>query len=193
MDQATGLNPISINAQRKPERAREDAWIRAFLHRARFGHVATCRDEQPFITSMLFWYDEVNNAIIFHHSRALGRLRTNLDRNNRVCFETFEAGNLLPSNVALEFSIQYASVVAFGNAQLVEDEVEKRAALNSLLMKYFPELSPGEDYRPITEKELAATNVYAIVIESWSGKENWPDQALQSNAWQPLSGKWLKE
>ncbi|GAB4492318.1 MAG: hypothetical protein OHK0031_15360 [Anaerolineales bacterium] len=42
------------------------------------------------------------------------------------------------------------------------------------------------DYRPITEQELARTSVYALMIESWSGKENWPEQAEQSAEWKPL-------
>jgi len=42
-----------------------------------------------------------------------------------------------------------------------------------LLDKCFPDLKAGRDYRPITDSELARTSVYAIAIESWSGKENW--------------------
>jgi hypothetical protein len=33
--------------------------------------------------------------------------------------------------------------------------------------------------------------VYAITIESWSGKENWPEQAEQSEEWEPLAAEWL--
>jgi hypothetical protein len=40
-----------------------------------------------------------------------------------------------------------------------------------LLDKYFPDLRPSRDYRPITDEELAATAVYAIEIEAWSGKQ----------------------
>jgi nitroimidazol reductase NimA-like FMN-containing flavoprotein (pyridoxamine 5'-phosphate oxidase superfamily) len=44
-------------------------------------------------------------------------------------------------------------------------------------------MTSGEDYRPITDEELKRTSVYAIAIESWSGKRNWPQQADQSNEW----------
>jgi hypothetical protein len=40
-----------------------------------------------------------------------------------------------------------------------------------LLDKYFPQLVSGRDYRPITEKEMARTSVFAIEIEGWSGKQ----------------------
>jgi nitroimidazol reductase NimA-like FMN-containing flavoprotein (pyridoxamine 5'-phosphate oxidase superfamily) len=71
----------------------------------------------------------------------------------------------------MEFSNEYASVVVFGQAHLVENEDEKRRALQALLDKYFPDLRPGRDYRPMTEAELNATAVYAIEIETWSGKQ----------------------
>jgi len=69
--------------------------------------------------------------------------------------------------------VQYASVIAFGTVRIVEEAAEKRRALYGLLDKCFPELTVGKDYRPITDSELARTSVYAMAIESWSGKENW--------------------
>jgi hypothetical protein len=71
----------------------------------------------------------------------------------------------------MEFSNEYASVVVFGRARLAEDPGEKRRALQGLLDKYFPQLQPGQDYRPITEREMEVTSVYAIEIDGWSGKQ----------------------
>jgi hypothetical protein len=38
-------------------------------------------------------------------------------------------------------------------------------------------MKPGEEHRPIMDKELQRTSVSAIKIERWSGKWNWEDQA----------------
>ena len=38
----------------------------------------------------------------------------------------------------------------------------------------------------ITDEELARTSVYAIAIDSWSGKENWAERAEQSGEWTPI-------
>jgi hypothetical protein len=43
-----------------------------------------------------------------------------------------------------------------------------------------------KEYRPIMDEELARTSVYAIKIESWSGKKNWPERAEQSDEWPAL-------
>jgi nitroimidazol reductase NimA-like FMN-containing flavoprotein (pyridoxamine 5'-phosphate oxidase superfamily) len=174
------LETTPANEQRLSKYAKDDAWIQAFLHQVEIGRVATRWDDQPFVTPTTFWYDETKNEIFFH-SNIVGRVRANIERHPRVCFEASRAGRFLPSDVALEFSVQYASVIAFGVARIITDEEEKKRALYGLINRYFPDKRPGEDYRPITDSELARTSVYAISIESWSGKENWPEQAEQSN------------
>lgn len=156
---------------RRSDRAvTDEAWIRAFLHRAPVGYLATVHDGQPFINSNLFVYDEAAHAIYMHTAR-LGRTRSNIETDERVCFSISEMGRLLPADTALEFSVEYNGVAVFGRAGIVTDEAAATHALQMLLDKYFPHLKPGEDYRPIVEEELARTAVYRIQIDEWSGKK----------------------
>lgn len=173
------------NAQRRPELAQEEAWVRAFLAQAEIGHLATAWDGQPFQTPTTFWYDAAGHQLAFHSHR-VGRLRANVDHHAPACFEASRFGRFLASNVALEFSVQYASVVAFGRVRVVAEPDEQRRLLAGLIHKYFPRLTAGREYRPITDQELARTSVYALAIESWSGKENWPERADQSPDWPAL-------
>ncbi len=191
MSKVYDLDKTPANVQRLREYAQDDAWIKGFLLRARIGHVATRWDKQPFITPTTFWYDLERHEIYFH-SNITGRVRANSERHPEVCFEASEAGKLLPSNVALEFSIQYESVIAFGKIRVLENIEEKRRALYGLIEKYFPRMIPGEHYRPITDQELRQTSVYAIAIESWSGKRNWKDRADQCDEWKPLREEWFE-
>lgn len=179
------LEKTPANQQRRPQHTRDDAWTRAFLLRAQVAYVATHWDEQPFLHPTLYWYDPTQEKIYFH-SNHKGRLRANSARHAQVCLGVSAFGKLLPSNIALEFSIQYASVVVFGLLQVLSEPEEKRFALEGLIRKYFPHLSAGHEYRPITETELLRTTVYAIDITSWSGKENWVDIAEQGEEWPPL-------
>ena len=181
--------PIAF--QRLPEYKRDDEWIRAFLRAAKVGHIASSWENQPFLTPSTFWFDEENHQIIFN-SNLTGRIRANIEHNPKVCLEASELGKMLPSNVALEFSLQYRSVIAFGTARLITDPAETRRVLYNLIKKYFPTMIAGKEYREITDKELRATSVYAIEIESWSGKENWKDRADQSNEWPALDEKWFE-
>jgi len=83
-------------------------------------------------------------------------------------------------------------VIAFGKIRVLDGEEEQRRALNCLIAKYFPDMTPGVHYRPITDQELKRTSVYAITIESWSGKRNWKDRADQSEEWAPLEEERFK-
>ena len=156
---------------RRSDRAMSsEAKIEELLIRGQVGNTATCLDGQPFLNPNLYWYDPEHRRIYFH-TAAAGRTGDNIAHNPRVCFSVAEMGRLLPASTALEFSTEYASVVVFGRARLVESDDEKRRGLQGLLDKYFPDLLPGEHYRPIVAEELARTAVFAIEIEGWSGKE----------------------
>src|SRR6266545_2099258 len=182
-------NQSSTAFQRLPEYQRDDEWIRLFLRQARVGHIASTRDGQPFLNPTMFWFDEENHQIIFHSNMA-GRIRSNIEANPQVCFEASELGKMLPANVALEFSLQFRSVIVFGTARLIDDPEEARRVLYGLIKKYFPQMTPGREFRQITEKELLRTSIYAIAIQEWSGKENWKDRADQSDEWAALDEKW---
>jgi uncharacterized protein len=159
------------NSVRRADREIDDVgWIRDFLHRAPMAALAMASAAgQPFINSNLFAYDEANNCIYMHTAR-VGRTKANVLQNDRVCLSIGEMGRLLPAAEALEFSVEYAGVVVFGKANVVNEEQEAARALQLLLDKYFSHLHSGSDYRPATAAELRRTTVYRITIESWSGK-----------------------
>ncbi|PWH20330.1 MAG: pyridoxamine 5'-phosphate oxidase family protein [Anaerolineae bacterium] len=185
-------HPKPFNAIFREQYAQNDQWIEAFLHNSQIGHVATRWENQPFLTPVLFWYEPQRRRIYFH-TNLYGRLRTNSERFPEVCFETSEMGKLLPSNIAFEFSVQYASVVAFGKIRIIEDAEEKELGLMGLLQKYFPDLKAGVDYRPITQDELDQTAVFCIEIEQWSGKKNWKEEIHQDESWSLLDQAVLRK
>lgn len=165
------MNEKAITHIRRQDRAvTDEAWIRAFLHRAAVGTLATVFEERPFLNTNLFAYDEAAHAIYMHTART-GRTPTNIQAGGPICFTSSEMGRLLPAKEALEFSVEYASVVVFGTAVLIDDPAEAEHGLQLLLDKYAPHLKPGQDYRPIMPDELKRTAVFRINIEQWSGKQ----------------------
>lgn len=162
--------PDPTTMRRRDRTVEDDAWIRAFLHRAPLGILATSHEGQPFINSNLFVYDEAAHAIYLHTART-GRTRDNVASNPRACFSVSEMGRLLPADTALEFSVEYAGVTLFGSVSLVVEPPEATHALQQLLDKYAPHLRPGEHYRAIQPEELRRTAVYRLDIEQWSGKQ----------------------
>jgi uncharacterized protein len=156
---------------RRRDRGKDDAWIRTFLQRAPFGFLATVgRDGQPFLNSNLFVFDEARHCIYMHTHRT-GRTRMNVDDHEKVAFAVAAMGRLLPADVALDFSVEYAGVVVFGQGRVVADAGEAARGLQLLLEKYAPHLEYGVDYRATTAEELERVAVYRIDIEAWSGKQ----------------------
>jgi uncharacterized protein len=159
------------SALRRRDRGKDDAWVRDFVTRAPHGFLATVGPEgQPFLNSNLFVYDAERHCIYMHTHRT-GMTRRNVEGAEKVAFGIAAMGRLLPAPEALEFSVEYAGVAVFGTAEVVEDPVEARDALQMLLDKYAPHLRAGRDYRPTTDEEMGQTAVYRIDIETWSGKQ----------------------
>lgn len=163
---------------RRTDRAVEDeAWMRTFLRHAAVGTLATLHGDQPFVNTNLFVYDESAHSIILHTAR-VGRTRANVEQHNKVCFSVMELGRLLPAPEALEFSAEYAGMVAFGTMRIVSDEAEALAALQLLMDKYAPHLRAGRNYRPPVPEEISRTSVFRIAIESWSAKKKEVDEGF---------------
>lgn len=160
---------LQTEVRRRDRAVDDDAWIVDFLRVAPIGTLATVHDGQPFINTNLFVFDE-SRRVVYMHTAGAGRTRANVDGDERVCFAASEMGRLLPSPRAFNMSVEYAGVVAFGRARVIADVDEKRRALEMLVDKYFAHLRPVEDYALPSPEELAATAVYRIEIEGWSGK-----------------------
>jgi len=163
------LNLPYNHVRRTPNEVTDADWIRALLHRAPLGQLATVYDGQPFINSNTFVYDEPAHAIYLHTAR-VGRTRANLEIADRVCFSVSTIGRFLPAADAVNFGVEYSGVVIFGTGSVVEDRDQARRALQMLLDKYFGHLKSGIDYNAITDGDLARTSVYKVAIEAWSGK-----------------------
>ena len=159
---------------RRADRGADDAWVRERLHAAAVGTLSTVRDGRPFLNTNLFVYEETDGGLgaLWLHTAHAGRTAANvaLGEPAPVCFSVFEMGRLLPDDRALEFSVEYAGVVAFGTGRVVQTADEQRHGLALIMAKYAAHLAPGDDYEPPTDADLARTSVFRIEIESWSGK-----------------------
>ncbi len=164
------MDPSALTEQRRQDRAvNEDAWIEDMLARTPVGTFSTSLEGQPFLHTVLFVYDRDRRAIYFH-TALTGRTRLNLEQNPRVCFGVSELGRLLPAASACEMSVEFASVIVFGRAEIIEDDTEALYGLQLLVNKYYPHLRAGRDYRPTAPVELRRASVYRVHVEAWSGK-----------------------
>jgi hypothetical protein len=154
----------------------DDEWIEAFVQEQPMGALGLVDEGSPYVVNQLFVYDAETGAI-FLHGAATGRTRTIVEAGDpaEASLAISEMGQLLPAEMPVDFDVEYASVVAFGDIRLVEGRDEKRAILEQLMAKFAPQMTPGEDYEFIADDSLDRTSVYRLDIEGWSGKRNEPD------------------
>ncbi|MEA4861124.1 hypothetical protein SDC9_60693 [bioreactor metagenome] len=106
----------------------------------------------------------VGNELFFHGAK-VGYKRDCLLSDNRVCVTAVANAE----TDAPAFSVAYQSVVAKGQAYLVEDEGQKREALMKLCEKYTP--SEMERFESSWERHRMATDIWRIELKEWSGKQ----------------------
>lgn len=167
-----GAPPVTpdVTEPRRRDRGKDEAWIRAMLHRAPHGVLAVRTPAgAPHLNSNLFAFDGEADAVYLHTART-GALPDAAAEPVPASFTVFEMGRLLPADEALEFSVEYAGVVVRGRLETVRDPAEEERALQAILDKYAPHLRPDRDYRPIVPEELKRTAVYRLDVEEWSGK-----------------------
>ncbi|NIV14977.1 MAG: hypothetical protein GWN62_28090 [Aliifodinibius sp.] len=155
--------------RKKEYQVTDDTWIKKLLIRGAYGTIATVHESQPYITPVIYIYQDTDHSIYFHGART-GRLRANINFNPKVAFNVSEFGKVLSHHDASEFNITYNSVTVFGNAILIENEDQGSTILKDLLKKYAPDLQEGIDFQPIKQEEIKITAVYRIQIQEWTGK-----------------------
>lgn len=128
-------------------------------------HVGFTLDEQPYVVPMA--YARMGEQLLIHGSIA-SRLIKNLADGLRCCATVTHYDGLVYARSTFNSSMNYRSVMVFGSALPIVDMDEKRRSVQALV----DHLMPGRraDLRKSTIKELNATRLLALPIETFSVK-----------------------
>ncbi len=151
---------------RMPSRADyERATIEAILDEAIVSHVGTVApDGHPIVIPTL--HARAGDWLYIHGSAASPTLRRAAQAE--ICLTATLLDGLVLARSAVHHSVNYRSVVVFGQAEKIETSAGKREALEAFTEK----LVPGRwgDARLPTEKELRAVGVLRLPLEEASAK-----------------------
>jgi nitroimidazol reductase NimA-like FMN-containing flavoprotein (pyridoxamine 5'-phosphate oxidase superfamily) len=128
-------------------------------------HVGFVVDIQPIVIPT--GYGRIGDQLYIHGSQVSRMLRT-LKTGVAACVTVTLVDGLVLARSAFHHSINYRSVVIFGNAKLVDDAQEKLAAL----LAFSEHVIRGRwnDVREPTEQELKATTVLVLPLDEVSAK-----------------------
>ena len=118
----------------------------------------------PYAVPVNFYYDEKEERILFHGSRA-GHKADSLKRDDRVCFTVYGGETILPEE---PWAPVMRSAVVFGRCAPLTDPNETLRTLRLFAQKYYPD---ENTLREEIGRSGRAVRMYAIRIEHMSGKE----------------------
>ena len=128
-------------------------------------HVGFALEGQPFVIPTM--YARVGDWLYFHGSAA-SRMLGGASSGQPVCITVTLLDGLVLARSVFNHSMNYRSVVALGQAVLVDDPAEKLAALEAFTQKLIP--GRWSDARQPNGKELKATSVLKLPLDEVSAK-----------------------
>jgi uncharacterized protein len=166
-DKGEGMNTTERSrVKRLPTRGAYDAeTIHGILDAAFLAHVGFVVNGQPFVIPTLYGRKDER---LFLHGSAASRMLRELDKGVQVCVTVSLVDALVLARSAFHHSMNYRSVVAFGQARLIGDAEEKNEALRVISEHVIA--GRWDEVRQPTEKELKATAVLEFAIEEASAK-----------------------
>lgn len=152
--------------KRLPERASYDrALIDSILDEALICHVGFVHGGAPVVIPTI--HARIGNTLYFHGSPASRMLRE-MRSGETVSVNVTLLDGLVVARAAFHNSMNYRSVVLFGEPRIVDDPAEKRQALEAVTEHVLP--GRWVDSRPMTDKETKGTLVAALPIDEVSAK-----------------------
>jgi len=127
-------------------------------------HVGFVVDDQPYVIPTLYGRE---GDVVFFHGATSSRMVQQMSNDVPICITVTHVDALVLARSAFHHSMNYRSVVLFGKAKLIEGE-EKTRALYRISENIL--LGRWQEVREPNTKELKATSVLGLTIESGSAK-----------------------
>ena len=151
--------------KRAPKRGHYDQkTLNEILDASQICHIAFMHNGHPVSIPTLF--GRYGNKL-FIHGASVSRMMIELEKGLDISLSVAHVDGLVLARSAFHHSMNYRSVVVFGNAIIVPDKYKMEA-----LKAISDHLIPGrwEEVRPPNKKELKATKVLEIPLDEASAK-----------------------
>jgi nitroimidazole resistance protein nimA len=138
--------------------------IANILHKGTSGVLALLGDnDYPYAVPISYVYDD---GKIYFHSAKSGHKIDAIQKTAKASFCVIDKDLIVPA----EYTTYFRSVIAFGQIRVIEDDREKRAAIEKLAIKYAPEDTAANRDNTIN-REWKPLCMLEMTIEHITGKE----------------------
>ncbi len=136
----------------------------AVLQKETSGTLAVLGDNgYPYAVPLSYVY--YDNKIYFHGAK-VGHKIDAIQKHNKVSFCVIDQDDVISE----EFTTYFKSVIAFGTARIIEDDTEKRSAIEKLTARYSSD-QPEEKRSETITKNFPVFNIIELTIEHMTGKQ----------------------
>lgn len=151
---------------RSPNRGTKDrARANAILDEGLICHVGLTADHGPVVIPTT--YARRGDELLIHGSPAATWLRS-AGKGTPVCVTITHVDGLVLARSGFHHSMNYRSVVVFGNAEPITEHADKAAALDAIVEHLVPGRTP--EIRPMTDEEITKTLVLRLPLAEASVK-----------------------
>lgn len=138
--------------------------ISEILNNGTSGVLALSGDnDYPYAVPLSYVYDGSN---IYFHAAKTGHKIDAVKRNKKASFCIIGQDDVVPE----KYTTKYKSVIAFGKIRILDDESEKRNAIEKLAVKYSPDDKTGREAE--IKKHWENLCMLELQIEHITGKES---------------------
>lgn len=135
----------------------------AILQKGTSGVLAVSgENEYPYAVPLSYVYAD---GKIFFHCAKSGHKLDAIRKQPKASFCVIGQDQVVPA----EYTSYFKSVIVFGQARVLEDEAEKRSAIELLALKYHPN-DTAEIRQNMIDREYAPLCMVALSIEHMTGK-----------------------
>lgn len=150
--------------RRKDKEILDNQLIERILNEAEIIRLSMVDGNEPYLVAMNYVYSA---GFLYMHSAKEGCKIEFLKKNSKVAFQTEIGVKIVLKEQSCSCGTRYMSVFGKGTAFLIDEEEEKKQALNAIMVKYTGRFA--FDY-PVNS--LKNTLIIKVQIESITGKKS---------------------
>lgn len=141
--------------------------INDILDRALTTSIGLCADNQPYVVPMSYGYEMVGDELhVYLHGAKEGHKLDVIRSNSACCLEFHTDVTPIAGDAACNHSTAYASVIAFGNIEILEDANDKIHGLTTIM-----KTQTKKDFT-FNEQQASAVAVMRFVSKEFTGKRH---------------------
>ncbi|HEX3043524.1 MAG TPA: pyridoxamine 5'-phosphate oxidase family protein [Bacillota bacterium] len=157
---------MTYHMRRAEREIKDPLQLEAVIKNGKYAVIALCRNNEPYIVTLSYSYDENDRALYFHGAKDGLKIEF-LNANPNICLTIIDDQGYIPR----ECSHAYKTIVIRGKMELLEQEVERMKGIEVLI--HHLEKNPEKMLAKVnqTSGQWDKTQLFKLKIVEMSGKE----------------------